>query len=82
MGTQKELMWEGKVRCRELEKEVCLSSLSTDISWFLLGEDNVNGVDGGLVCLTLGSPKTDPERRTQRVNLGHETRNAGGKVKN
>lgn len=56
MGTQKELMWEGKGRCRELEEEVCLSSWSTDISWYLLGGDNVNGIDGGLESALLWVP--------------------------
>lgn len=41
----------------------------------------MDGIDGSLVCLTLGSPQTDPEIRTQGANLGHESRNAGRKVK-
>lgn len=39
-------------------------------------------VDGGLVCIPLASPKTDPKIRTQAASLGRDPRNSGREVKN
>lgn len=61
---------------------MCLSSRSTAISWHLLRGD-INGVDEGLVYLTLGSPKqTEIRIQVQIADLGDDGRNTGRKLKN